>query len=142
MLKGCDAIMYHALKESGLKVQLKAVYLESCDNFYDYGDGADDDFSCFGKESTDILLTADSFKGFGEHNRANFLGDRGTSTIGLLESEIGAKVASDMIWDKWPEVFHEANSFLNYGESVDHNLASVAFVVDIPRVVEGHRQEY
>ncbi|KAG9008773.1 hypothetical protein FRB94_012998 [Tulasnella sp. JGI-2019a] len=142
MLKGCDAIMYHALKESGLKVQLKAVYLESCDNFYDYGDGADDDFSCFGKESTDILLTADSFKGFGEHNRANFLGDRGTSTIGLLESEIGAKVASDMIWVKWPEVFHEANSFLNYGESVDHNLASVAFVVDIPRVVEGHRQEY
>ncbi|KAG8994056.1 hypothetical protein FRB94_013000 [Tulasnella sp. JGI-2019a] len=156
-LKGSDATMYHTLKESELKVRVKAVYLEHCYDHDEYVDDARseaakghtaiDDYCCFKRERsyTDecrVLLTADSFTGFDDDIRANHGGDENSTPMELLESELGAKIASDMIWVRTPEVFHEANSFLNWGKVVDHNAVSTAFVVDIPRVVEGRRQGF
>ncbi|KAG8860881.1 hypothetical protein FRB96_003615 [Tulasnella sp. 330] len=163
-----DVVLHRVLTDLKMSPRLKAVYIEDGydlknddgkaninDNSTNLGQDQAlkphgsllDDFTCFEKSSGEedeaqVLLTADSFSGINEYTRTNHGGDEDEGPMQRLIIELGAKIGWDIIWVKAPKVFYHANSFLNFGAFVDYNSVSAAFVVDIPRVVEGRREGF
>ncbi|KAG9034519.1 hypothetical protein FRB95_013086 [Tulasnella sp. JGI-2019a] len=150
LLKGSDAILYRALTALGLKIRLKAVYMEYCDELYDNGtqalpqdDKLIDDFTCFekvnpyGRGSRHVLVVADSFSGIDERTEIGQVGMDDTQ-LEILQKELRAKIGSDIIWVKAPETFYEANSFTSW-MAVEHQYVAPALLVDVPGVVQGSR---
>lgn len=105
-----------------------------------------DEFTCFQKDGYrqgesgyegDVLLMADSFSGFQTDPGIGEVGAE-QSQCKVLQQELGAKIGWDVIWVKTPVTFYEADSFTRR-ESVEHNVVSAAFMVHVPRVVDGRR---
>ncbi|KAG8886206.1 hypothetical protein FRB97_006209 [Tulasnella sp. 331] len=137
-----DAVLYRTLTESNLQVQVKAVYRETVYNYDETTIERLDEFSCFGAGSCHrfVLLTADDFSGIDGRHCVRYEEKK----LELLQSEVEAKIGWDVLWVKRPEKFRVASTFASYGNepSIDHCYVSVALLIDLPPVVDGHRQGY
>lgn len=145
MFEGTDIVLYRSLKESGLEIEVKAVYKENYGYTERYCDDPVDEFTCLIPNDgpggqTSVLMTSRSFTGVYE---GCMIEGGDPEKIEALRTEAGAEIELDVVWVDDPEGFNLASTYIGYGNEpiIKYCYVAAAFMVDVPQLSMDGRRE-